>query len=354
MARGLGQAVVGELDGLRQARLELAQTLGRARVEGDPERAQVGFRKARMVEHPQPDRLEGGDRVRAAVVLELAQRHIGVEAAGVDVGGAGAEAGHQGGQSAVVKQRQRTPEGVARLQEVARAGDLAPLSRERIVADHAPLGHRRRARRVHDQCQVVGRHPLLQLAHPLERHRAGPSLERRGGDEAGRLSRATEYDDRPELRRIVKLERLLEQVREVEELGHAVGREHDREVGVGGHVAQLARLEALVDGDDRGAGPSDPDQRRDEVHARIQQHADLVARLSARGDDEAGELVGPSVELTERDRFAREGNDRVGPLRGAPAHDAPKRVGCRVSDAHELLSMRMMALVLGRRTAHTA
>jgi hypothetical protein len=108
----LGAAVIGELCHLRESRLQLAQAGSRAGVEHDPQSAQVGVREARVVEHPQPDRLEGGNRVGATVALELIDRDARVEVAAVDVRRARRQARHQRRERAVVEERQRAPEGV--------------------------------------------------------------------------------------------------------------------------------------------------------------------------------------------------------------------------------------------------
>ena len=134
-------------------------------------RLQVGHREAWVVEHLEPDRLEGGIRERDPLAHERVQRLIGVEVARVVEGRAQAEAADQRDDPADVEERQRVPEAVVGRRPEARPLHVEPVPDDRLVGQQAALRVRGGARRVHQEAHVPDPDAGLQRGHLLG---AGP------------------------------------------------------------------------------------------------------------------------------------------------------------------------------------
>ena len=110
--------------------------------------------KARVVEHAEPDRLEGGEGDGAALLLELVERGRRLEVGHLERGAGGDERARQDRDAADVEERQGRPEAVVRRQAEPLRDPLA-LRHDRGVAVDAALRVGGGARRVEHQPVVV-------------------------------------------------------------------------------------------------------------------------------------------------------------------------------------------------------
>ena len=150
----LGAAEARDLRRVRQALLHRDQRRRHADVDHEPDPAQVGSREAGVVEHAEPDRLEGGEGDRAALVLELVEGDTGLEVRHLQRRAAGREGTCEDRDAADVEERERRPEPVLGRQ-VQPLGDPLSLRHDRRVPVHAALRVGGGARRVEHQPVVV-------------------------------------------------------------------------------------------------------------------------------------------------------------------------------------------------------
>ena len=308
VARALGRAERRDLDRGREPRVHPRERLRDRDVLDDPERLQVGHREAWVVEHLEPDRLEGGVRERDPLADERVQRLIGVEVARVVEGRAEPETADQRDDPADVEERQRVPEAVVGRRPEARPLHVEPVPDDRLVGQQAALRVRGGARRVHQEAHVPDPHPGLQRAHLVGADRLGGRRERPGREEARRRLLRAEVDDLPEARRSLERERprvlarrlgeeLGDHRRVVGRIGRPGGDDERPQVGVGDDVPELVGLEAAVDGHHDRPELRRPEEREHELEPVRHQDPDVVARADAEGAQRARVPVDQAREL---------------------------------------------------------
>ena len=174
-----------------------------------------------MVEDAEPDRLEGRERDRAALVLELVERHAGLEVRHLQRGAAGRRARRRGSRCCRRGRRAAASRSGPRASRPQPLGDPLALGHDRGVPVHAALRVGRRAGRVEHQPVVV--------AADLR-----PARPRRGAVDARRRRRRTAASCVPITTRHVSDAPASSSTLRVERLG-----DQDPHAGVADHVAQL-------------------------------------------------------------------------------------------------------------------
>ncbi len=240
----------------------IPQPFGDADRHHNPDAGQVALGEVRLVDHGQPDRLEGGQDDRAAHRGDLLQRQVRPVEAGVHQGGAGVDGGHGERDPADVEHGQRGPDPVLRGEEEPGLLGAVREPDQRLVAEQRALRLGRGARRVHDD----GRVPHLDQLPPAQQVTVGYFGPGRGevglGGETGRGVLA-QHHDLAQVRGVGQVqaqavlaghgrERRRQQGREVGRTrGGRVGRadEQGPHPGVPDQVGQLQALVAGVDRD---------------------------------------------------------------------------------------------------------